>query len=56
MYAVRSAQFFLKFVIEPIVIGFLIIKIDAYCLGLILRPIAVWFFTVGLIGVVSLKH
>ena len=61
--AVRSARFFLKFVTEPIGIGFLIIKTDAYCLGSVFQPIdsslfvlhnfAVRFFAVGLIGLVG---
>ena len=50
---VRSAQFFLKFVIEQIGIGFLIIKTDAYRLGSVFRPIAVQFFAVGLIDLVG---
>ena len=52
----RSAQFFLKFVIEPIGIGFVIIKTDAYRLGPVFRPISVRFDQLGLIGLVSLKH
>ena len=54
--AVQSAQFFLKFVTEPIGIGFVIIKTDAYRLGSVFRPIAVGFDQLGLIGLVGLKH
>ena len=54
--AVRSAQCFAKFITEPIEVGFLIIRIDAYRLGLVFRHIAVRFFAVDLIGLVSLKH
>ena len=52
----RSTRFFLKFVTKPIEIGFLIIKIDAYCLESIFRPIAVWFGQLDLIGLIGLKH
>ena len=52
---VRSARFFPKFITEPIGIGFLIIKTDAYRLGSVFRPIAVRFFAVGLIGLVGLN-
>ena len=48
--------FFLKFVIELIGIGFLIIKINAYRLGSVFQPIVVWFGRFGLIGLVGLKH
>ena len=54
--AVQSAWFFLKFITEPIGIGFVIIKTDAYRLGSIFRPIMVWFDQLGLIGLVGLKH
>ena len=53
---VQSARFFLKFVTEPIGIGFLIIKTNAYRLGSVFRPIVVWFGRFGLIGLVGLKH
>ena len=53
---VWSARFFLKFVIEPIGIGFFIIKTDAYHLGSVFRPIVVRFLVVGLIGLVGLKY
>ena len=51
--AVWSVRFFLKFITEPIEIGFLIIKIDAYRLGSGFRHIAVRFFAVGLVGLVT---
>ena len=44
---------FLKFVTKLIGIGFLIIKTDAYRLGSVFQPIAVWFFAVGLIDLVG---
>ena len=53
---VRLAWYFFKFVIEPIEIGFVIIKTDAYRLGSVFRPIAVRFDQLGLIGLVDLKH
>ena len=53
MCAVRSAQYFLKFVTELIGIDFLIIETDAYLLGLVFRPIAVWFGRLSLIGLVG---
>ena len=46
--------FFFKFVTEPIGIGFVIIKTDAYRLGLIFRPIAAQLDWLGLIGLVGL--
>ena len=52
--AVRSAWFFFKFVTEPIGIGFVIIKTDAYRLGSIFRPIAAQLDWLGLIGLVGL--
>ena len=45
---------FFKFVTEPIGIGFVIIKTDAYRLGLIFRPIAAQLDWLGLIGLVGL--
>ena len=53
MCVVQSARFFLNLLPKPIGIGFLIIKIDAYCLGSVFRPIAMWFFAVGLIDLVG---
>ena len=38
------AAIFLKFITEPIEIGFLIIRTDAHRLGSVFRPIAVRFF------------
>ena len=54
--AVRLARFFLKFVTKSIKIGFLIIKNDAYRLGLVFQPIAVRCLAVDLISLVGLKH
>ena len=48
------ARYFFKFVTEPIEIGFVIIKTDAYQLGLVFRPMAVQFDQLGLIGLVGL--
>ena len=42
---------FFKFVTEPIGIGFVIIKTDAYRLGSVFQPIAVRFDRLGLIGI-----
>ena len=53
---VRLARFFLKFVTKSIKIGFLIIKTDAYRLGLVFRPIVVQCLAVDLISLVGLKH
>ena len=47
---------FPKFIIKSIGIDFLIIRIDAYRLGLVFRPIVVWFFVASLIGLIGLKH
>ena len=44
---VQSARFFLKFITEPIEISFLIIRTDAYRLGLVFRHIAVRFNRFG---------
>ena len=49
-------RFFSKFITESIEIAFLIIGIDARCLQSVFRPIAVWFFAVGLIGLTDLKY
>ena len=54
--AVRLARFFLKFVTKSIKIGFLIIKTDAYHLGLVFRPIVVKCLAVDLISLIGLKH
>ena len=51
---VRLARYFFKFVTEPIEIGFVIIKTDAYQLGLVFWPMAVQFDQLGLIGLVGL--
>ena len=48
--------FFPKFIIKPIGICFLIIRTNTYRLGSVFRPIALWFLTVCLINLVSLKH
>ena len=51
---VRLARYFFKFVTEPIEIGFVIIKTDAYQLGSVFRPMAVRFDRLGLIDLVGL--
>ena len=52
--AVRFARYFFKFVTEPIGIGFVIIKTDAYRLGSVFQPMAVRFDRLGLIYLVGL--
>ena len=52
---VRSAWCFAKFITEPIEVGFLIIRTNAYHLGSVFRHIAMWFFAVSLIGLIGLK-
>ena len=47
---------FSKFITKPIEIGFFIIRTDADRLRSVFRPIAVWFFAVGLVGLVGLKY
>ena len=47
-----SSIFFFKFITEPIEIGFVIIKTDAYQLRSIFRPITVRFDRLGLIGLI----
>ena len=47
---------FLEFITEPLGIGFVIIKIDAYRLRSVFWSIKVWFDRFDLIGLVDLKH
>ena len=47
---------FLEFITEPLGIGFVIIKIDAYRLRSVFWPITVRFDRFDLIGLVDLKH
>ena len=48
--AVQLRQFFSKFITELIGIGFFIIETNAHRLRSVFRPIVVWFFVIGLIG------
>ena len=56
MHGSVDSVFFFTFVIEPIGVGFVIIKIDAYRLESVFRSIAVRFDRLGLIGLFGLKH